>query len=184
MIHSAAKEHRVLLEHPQAGRSFPGIRDFRRSPLDGADKLASNGSDSREMLQKIQRHALAREQHVGKAARARDHFSGFDLFAIRSKGFELLLWIEGDKNFFSGFQSGDYHLLTGDKSTTRSRIPRQDTLSRDVAAAEIFTQEKSNARVEGAFVKPIHETPPSQRSGSADILSAQRAPRAQPYRQS
>src|SRR5258708_10296069 len=96
------------------------------------------------MLQEIQGHALTCEQHVGKAARARDHFSGFDLFAIRSKGFELLLWIKRDKDFFSGFQSGDYHLLARYKSTARPRIAGQYTLRRNVAAAEIFPQEKAS----------------------------------------
>ena len=68
--------------------------------------------------------AVAREQNVGKAAGARDHFAGFDLFAIRSKGFELQLRIERDKDFFGGFQSGHDHLLASHETAARPSIAR------------------------------------------------------------
>src|SRR5258706_15621539 len=158
MICAAAKQDRVLLKHPQAGRSFPGIRDLRFTAFNCADKLAGDGSHARQVLQEVERHSLAREQDVGKAARARDYFAGFNLFAIRSKRFELLLWIQRDKDFFSGFQSGDYHCFAGDKTTTRPRIPRQNTLRGDIATTEIFPQKESYARVERTFVNPIHKS--------------------------
>jgi hypothetical protein len=156
MIYASAEQDRVLLEHPQTRRSFPGIRDLRFRAFNRANKLAGDGGYAREVLQEIKGHALARKQYVGKAARARDYFAGFDLFAIRSKRFELLLGIKRDKDFFSGFQSGNYHCFAGDKTATRPRIPRQNTLRSDVAATEIFPQEESYARVERTFVKPVH----------------------------
>src|SRR5207244_2585693 len=77
---------------------------------------------------------------------------------------ELLLRIERNKNFFRRFQSGDDHFFGRDKSPAGPRIARQNILRGDVTATEVFAQKESDARVERAFIKPVHET---HRAGSA-----------------
>ena len=92
------------------------------------------------MLQEIQRGALSREQHVREAAGARDYFARFNFFAVRRKGFDLLLRIERDEDLFRSFQSGHDHLFAGHKSPLRARIAHQHALGRDVAAAQVLAQ--------------------------------------------
>ena len=96
------------------------------------------------------------DQHVGKANHARDHFAGFDLFAIRNKRFELLLRVERQKNFFRGFETRDDHVFAGNKTSASTRVARDDRLRGDVAASEVFAQEETDLRVERAFVDPVH----------------------------
>ncbi len=156
MVHSTTEQHGILLKHTQARRGLASIGDFCVRALDRADKLARNRGNPRQMLQKIQRRALSRKQYVRKAASPRDYFTGFNFFAVRCKGFELLLRIERDEDLFCSFQSGHDHLFAGHKSAPRTRITHQDALRRNVAAPQVLAQEQTNARIERAFVKPIH----------------------------
>ena len=156
MIHSTTQQHRIFLKHTQAGRGLACIGDLCFRAFDSVDKLARHRGNPRQMLQEIKRRALARKQHVRKAAGPRDHFAGFNLFTIRRKGFELLLRIERDEDLFRRFQSGHDHLFAGHKSAARPGIAHQYALRRDVAAAQVLTQKQTNARIERAFVKPIH----------------------------
>src|SRR2546427_5186418 len=110
------------------------------------------------MPQQIERHSLAGEQNVRKAAGARDDFSGFDFLAIAGERFNLLLWTESYKNFFCSFQPSHNHFFAGDETAARAHVAYQRSLRGHVAASEVFAQEKSNARVERAFVEPVHES--------------------------
>ena len=92
------------------------------------------------MLKQVQRNAFAGEQYISKTARARDDFARFDLFAVRRKCFELLLWIECGKDFLSSFESGNDHLLARHESPFRARVSHQNCLRGDIATTEILTQ--------------------------------------------
>ena len=140
MIHSTSEHHRVLLKHAQPGRGLACVGDLCFRAFDSPNKLARDRGNPRQMLQEIQRRALSREQHICKAAGPRDYFAGFNLFAVRCKGFELLLRIERDEDLFGRFQSGDDHLFAGHKSAPRPRIAHQHALRSDIAAAQILAQ--------------------------------------------
>ena len=140
MIYSTTEQHCILLEHAQAWSGLASIGELCFRVFDSADKLARDCGNPRQMLQEIQRRALSREQHICKAAGPRDYFAGFNLFAVRCKGFELLLRIERDEDLFGRFQSGDDHLFAGHKSAPRPRIAHQHALRSDIAAAQILAQ--------------------------------------------
>ena len=145
VIDAAAKQHGVLLEHPQAWGRFARVGNLCIGPFNRAHKLARSGGHSGQMLKEIQSHSLTREQHIGKAAGASDHLSGFNFFAVGHKRLDLLLGIERDENFFGGFQSGDDHLFAGHKSATRPCVAHQDRLRSDVSASQVFTQKQPDA---------------------------------------
>ena len=156
MVHATTEQHRILLKHAQARRGLACVGDLCVRALDGPGKLARHRGNPRQMLQEIQRRALSREQHVREAGGARDHLARFNFFAVRCKGFELLLRIKRDKDLFCSFHSSHHHIFGGHKSAPGTRITHQDALRRDVAAAQVLAQEQTDARIERAFVKPIH----------------------------
>src|SRR5437660_5618903 len=110
------------------------------------------------MLEQVQGDPFACQQHICETAGARDYFSDVNFFAISSKCFKLLMRIERNKNFFGGLEASDDHLLARNEASFRASVAHQHALSRDVAAPEILAQKKSNARIERAFVKPVHDS--------------------------
>ena len=81
-----------------------------------------------------------------------------DFFAVSRECFQLLLWIERRKNFLGSFQSRDHHLLRRDEPSLRARVTREHALRGDISATEILAQKESDARIERAFVKPVHDS--------------------------
>src|SRR6266581_2147977 len=108
------------------------------------------------MLQQIQRNSFTSQQHISKTAGPGDHLSSLDFLAIADKGFELLLRIERNKDFFGSFKSGDHHFFTRDKTSARTRVSHYYGLRRDIAAPKILAQKEADAGIESTFVQPVH----------------------------
>src|SRR5581483_5023830 len=129
------------------------------------------------MLKQIQSYALAREQHIGKAGGSGDHLAGFDFFAVTGERFELQLRIERHENFLCGFKTGDHHFFARNEPPFCAGVAHQNRLSRNVAAAEVLAQEQSDAGIQRAFVKPVHDSASSIWS-SAELRCAISSTRA------
>src|SRR5438105_366402 len=158
MIDAAAQKHRVLFQHAQSGRGLAGVGNLRFGSFDGARKLPRRGRDSRQMTQQVERDSLAGEQHIRKAAGARDNFSRFDFLAVAGEGFDLLLRIERYENFFRGLEPSHNHFLAGDEAAARAHVAHQRRLRGYVAASEVFAKKETNARIQRPFVEPVHDS--------------------------
>src|SRR6266403_3948157 len=106
-VASTAKHHCIPFQQTHPGRCLTCIDNLRTRPRDRAHELTRYRSDSGQSLNKIQSNSFTCQQHIGKAYSAGNHLSGVNLLAIGDKGFELLLWIEGKKDFFGRFETGD-----------------------------------------------------------------------------
>src|SRR5439155_13780152 len=104
MVHPAAEQDGVFFQHAQTWHRLACIGDSRVCSFDRLNELSRDGRNAGKMLKQVQRNAFAGEQYISKTARARDDFARFDLFAVRCKCFELLLWIECGKDFLSSFE--------------------------------------------------------------------------------
>src|SRR5581483_10383050 len=129
------------------------------------------------MLKQIQSYALAREQHIGKDGGSGDQLAGFDFFAVTGERFELQLRIERHENFLCGFKTGDHHFFARNEPPFCAGVAHQNRLSRNVAAAEVLAQEQSDAGIQRAFVKPVHDSASSIWS-SAELRCAISSTRA------
>ena len=128
-------------------------------------------------MQEVEREPLAGEEHVGEAVRAGDDLAGLDLLAVGDEGFELLLRVERGEDGLGGFEAGDRHRLLRDEAAARVLVALDARLRRDVAAAEVFGEERGDLVEERAFVEPAHYANASRVCASAPIRCAMSATR-------
>ena len=84
MVLTAAAAHCVLVEHPQAGRGLAGVEDACPGPGNRIHKLASQGGDAAQPLQKVQNHALAGKNHARVVPHHRNGLAVVQAYAIEN----------------------------------------------------------------------------------------------------
>ena len=86
VIGAAAAEHSVLFERPHAGDGFASIEHARVRALDRVCILARKRCDSAHVLQQVQNHALATQQHACVVANDGQHLAGMGANAVEDLG--------------------------------------------------------------------------------------------------
>ena len=149
MILSAAASHRVLIDHPQAGRSLARIQNARLGARYGFHELASQRRNPAHALQKVEDDAFTGKNHPRVVADHRDRLSLVQAHPVENLGMRRHLVVGGNGTVERGIHienarhapdAGQNAVLLGHDRRGRPLVGVDAGIAGGIARRPIFDQ--------------------------------------------
>src|SRR5208283_5369836 len=149
VILPAAAAHRVLVDHAEAGSGLPGVEDAGLRAGDSLDEFARESRDAAHTLQKVENHALTRQNHARIVADHRDRLALMKTHSIENFGMPSNFIVRSNgavergvdiENAADAANAGENAILLG-QNRRRGALIRVDAgVAGGVARSPVFEQ--------------------------------------------
>jgi hypothetical protein len=141
VISTSANADRIFFKRAKSRGRLSGIQNFRAGAIDGLHKPPGESRDSAEPLQKIQRHAFARQESARGGRYTRRNLSRRKFFAVVADDLHADYGIKKSKDFCEQVDSGQDKRGLRDHLAARALPGGDGRFSGDVPGANVFREE-------------------------------------------
>ncbi len=140
MVGPPAGDDRRFLKLPQARSRLARVEDLRPMGACRFDKLARQGRNPAEVLEKIERDPFGSEDRASPSAHLENSHSAGYGGAILLHDLSAQPGIDPAKDLGRDFRPGDNRALLGDRTRGSLVVFVYKILARDIATADVFTE--------------------------------------------
>ncbi len=156
VIDPAPNAHRILLQQAQSGRGLARVGDSCPCALHGVHESACEGGDTRQVLEEVQRGALAHQNRARGTPQAQNARAGREPRAVRKRFGKLNGGVQSLEHAPSDFHTAEDTLRLRQNRALGLRVGRDERDGRPIARADVLLQRARNRLLEIARLQPVH----------------------------